>query len=249
MLHYQRSGQGPTLVLQHGFLGGSGYFAPQIADLGRSHDVIAADLPGFAGSSGEDCPQSIAGLSEALIGLLDQLEIERFSLLGHSMGGMVALQAALDHPDRIEKLVLYGTSSSGTLPNRFESFEETIARVERDGVAATAARVSATWFVDGKDAPLYPLCLEAGRGAAQEAVIACLKAMPQWAVTERLKELAAPTLVICGEQDRSYSIDSVVQLARDIKTAQLCLIPGCAHNLHLEKPDLFNQVVGEFLSA
>ena len=247
MLNFRRYGSGSVLVLQHGFLGGSGYFAPQMASFGSSHDVIAADLPGFAGSTGENIPRSIADLSAALVDLLDQLDVERFALLGHSMGGMVALQTALDHPDRIDQLILYGTSSSGNLPGRFETFEQTAAQVERDGVETMAKRVTATWFVDGQQAPLYPLAINAGQGANLDAVLACLKAIPQWDVSARLHELEMPSLVIGADKDRSYSIEGIVQLAKDLPNSQLCMLPGCAHNAHLEKSDLFNSVLRYFL--
>ena len=247
MLNHKRCGQGPALVLQHGFLGGSGYFAPQLARFCHSHDVIAADLPGFAGSAAEPTPESIEGLSKAMIGLLDELHIERFSLLGHSMGGMVALQTALDHPTRIERLVLYGTSASGRLPNRFETFEQSIERLRQDGVEATAARIAATWFVDGEKAPFYPLCVEAGRGVTEAAAVACLQAIPKWDVSARIGTLDVPTLVLYGDKDRSYGLGDALGLARGIPGACLCILPDCAHNVHLEKPDLFNQVVADFL--
>ena len=106
MLNYQRHGSGPPLVLQHGFLGGAGDWLPLFATFGRHFDVIAPDFPGFAGSGAIEAPDSVAGFADALLGLLDELGIERTTLLGHSMGSMVALQIALDHPDRLERLVL-----------------------------------------------------------------------------------------------------------------------------------------------
>ena len=249
MLNYRRFGQGPTLVLQHGFLGGSAYFVPQMAYLGRYFDVIAADLPGFAGSCNEEIPRSIEDLSDSLMHLLDDLQVDKFSLLGHSMGGMVALQTALNHSDRINKLILYATSSSGHLPGRFETFEETCQRVEARGVEAIAADVTATWFVDEHKAPFYPFAIQAGQGASKDAVIACLKAIPQWEVTNRLNEIKMPTLVIGADKDRSYYIEGIVQLAASISNAELCMLPGCAHNAHLDKTDLFNQIVGDFLMS
>ena len=248
MLNYRRSGKGPTLVLQHGFLGGSGYFTPQIDHLCRSHDVIAADLPGFAGSADQPTPESIESLSRSLLGFLDDLGVERFSLLGHSMGGMVALQSALDQPARIERLILYGTSASGHMPDRFETFERSIERLQEDGLEATAARIAATWFVEGKTAPFYPLCVEAGLGVREEAAIACLRAMPNWDVSDRIGDLDVPTLVLYGDRDRSYGLEDAVGLARGIPNARLCILPDCAHNVHLEKPELFNQIVADFLS-
>ena len=247
MLNYRRFGQGPTLVLQHGFLGGSGYFAPQMAYLGRYFDVIAADLPGFAGSNNEKIPRSIEDLSSSLINLLDDLQVDKFSLLGHSMGGMVSLQTALDHPNRISKLILYATSCQGNLPGRFETFEETYARVEAQGVDKIAAEVTATWFVEKDNAPLYPFAIQAGKGANKDAVLACLKAIPLWDVSSRLNELKLPVLVIGADKDLSYNIEGIVRLAQSIDGAGLSFLSGCAHSAHLEKPELFNSIIGDFL--
>ncbi len=248
MLNYRRQGQGPTLVLQHGFLGGLGYFAPQFDYFTRTYDVIAADLPGFAGSADEPHRGSISGMSENLVELLDSLGVARFSMLGHSLGGMVALNTALDHGGRVEKLVLYGTSRRGEMPNRHETFEASIARFESEGVEKVAKRIAATWFVAGDKAPYYPLCLEAGRGANVTAVVSCLKSLPEWDVTARLPTLTMPTLVIYGDRDRSYGRMETVELAQAIEHAELAVVPGCAHNVHLEKPDLFNRIVEDFLS-
>ncbi len=249
MLNHHRFGQGPALVLQHGFLGGGGYFAPQMASLGRLFDIIAPDLPGFAGSADAPVAASIKAMSEAQVALLDALGIDRFHLLGHSMGGMVALQTALDHPGRIRSLVLYATHASGHLPGRFETFAETARKAEAEGVEALARRVTATWFVRGDAAPMYPFCLSAGRGAAAPAVMAALNAFDGFDVTARLADLDMPVLVIAGDRDRSYSLSGLVGLAGAIRGAGLHIIAGGAHCVHLEETDQFNHALAAFLTA
>ena len=130
MLNYRRFGSGPTVVLQHGYAGGSAYFGILAAHLAANFDVIATDMAGHAGSADEPVPDSIPGIAKSLLETLTVLGVERFMLLGHSLGSMTALQAALDYPDRIEKLILYGSSATTYLPNRFETFDETVARIE-----------------------------------------------------------------------------------------------------------------------
>lgn len=247
MLNHVCRGSGPNLVLQHGFLGGLGCFAPQIDHFAASHSVIAADLPGFAGSAKLAFPGSIEALSGSLVTLLDQLEVGRFSLLGHSLGGLVALQTALDIGDRVEKLVLYATSSRGSMPNRHESFEASIARIEREGIGVAAARIASTWFVAGDRAKSYQACLEAGRGVTAAAAIDCLRSLPHWDVTDRLADIVTPTLVIHGERDRSYGREEQAALVAGIGHAKRVAIPECAHNAHLEDTDQFNRVVSAFL--
>lgn len=247
MLNYNRFGSGPTFVMQHGFLGGGGYFAPQMAALGHAFDLIAPDLPGYAGSHAEPAVDTIKALSVAQIALLDQLGIDEFNLLGHSLGGMVALQTALDHPDRVKKLVLYATNSSGNLPGRFETFDETARRVAADGMEATTKRITATWFAEGTAAPMYPFCLQAGAGATLDAVNRTLTALKHFNVDERLGELKMPVLVISGDADRSYALEGLVRLTKAIPKAQLCLLPGGAHCIHLEQSGMFNMALERFL--
>ncbi len=246
-MKYRRYGAGRTLVLQHGFLGGSGYWVPQAAHFATKFDVIACDLPGFGGSGDEPAPDSIEGFAAALIAQLDALGVDRFSLIGHSMGGMVALQMALDHRHRIDKLILYGTAASGAVPGRFETIEDSLARLRADGLETTAARITATWFVSGSDSPFHDLCLQAGKGASMDAAVAGLRAISRWDARARLGEVSVPTLAICGDQDRSTPPDESYALWRGIGNARLCVVPDCAHNVHLEKPDLFNGIAADFL--
>lgn len=249
MLHHTRQGAGPALVLQHGFLGGGGYWAPQLPTLCRHFEVLTTDMPGFAGSAAEPVPQTMAGFAAALAGLLDALDLARVSLVGHSMGGMLALQFALDHPERLDRLVLYGTACSGRLPKRFETMEQTVERLREQGAEACAERIVPTWFVDGERAPHFPMCRAAGRGAATEGAIRAIQAIDAWDVSARLGEVHVPTLVLCGDRDRSTAPDQSMRLYEGIAGAQLAIVPGCAHNVHLERPELFNALLTTFLTA
>ncbi len=247
MLNYRRCGTGKALVLLHGFVGGAGYWVPQETSLKRYFDVIAVDLPGFAGSADEPAQDSIEGFAAAVINLMDALGVERFSLLGFSMGGMIAQQAALDYAPRVEKLILYGSAAVGDLPHRFESWEASIARIESEGIEATTDKTVATWFVDGTESPFYAICREACKGASMPACIKVMRAMQKWSSMDRLHELKMPTLVVVGDMDRSTKPSDSVVLWEGIPNARLCILPGCAHGAHMEQPDLFNRVLADFL--
>ena len=247
MLNYRRYGKGKPLVLLHGYAGGLGYWEPVITGLKHAFDVVALDLPGFAGSSGEPAPDTIAGYAASVVDLMDHLDIGRFSLLGFSMGGMIAQQAARDFRDRVDALVLYGSSALGDLPHRFEPWEAAIERVRADGVEATTDKTSATWFVDGTDHPYYAACREAGRGANADSCVTVMRAMQGWRSVEWLAELKLPTLVVVGDLDKSTKPSDSIVLWEGISDAQLCVLPGCAHGAHMEKPELFNRAVGDFL--
>ncbi|MEO8159311.1 MAG: alpha/beta hydrolase [Betaproteobacteria bacterium] len=234
------------MILQHGFLGGGGYWAPVMAKLATMFDVVAPDLPGFAGSAAEPIPGSISGYADALIGLADSLGVDRFSLVGHSMGGMIAQQVAISHPGRLNRLVLYGTAPSGDLPTRFESWEQTIARFQTQGAAA-AADVVASWFVDGRRHPYYAFTEDAGRGFNVAAAVNAMKIVPQWDVRQQLGEITAQTLIITGDRDYATTPRQAFALWESIPSTSLCIVPGCSHALHLENTDVFNSIVGTFL--
>jgi pimeloyl-ACP methyl ester carboxylesterase len=211
MLNHKRYGRGKTVVLLHGYAGGLDYWLPLVVGLKHGFDIVALDLPGFAGSADVPAPHSVAGYAVSVIELMDELGIKKASLLGFSMGGMIAQQATLDFPERIETLILYGSSAIGDLPHRFEPWEAAIARIKHDGVEATTVKTSSTWFVDGESHPYFPMCREAGRGANKDSCIKLMRAMQKWTSLDRLVELRVPTLVIVGDKDRSTKpSDSVV---------------------------------------
>ena len=246
-LNYTRHGRGKTLVLVHGFLGGANYWVPLTTSLKQSCDVIAVDLPGFAGSARVPAPDTLSGYASLVFELLDSLGVRGSSMLGFSMGGMIAQQAALDRPDRIEKLILYGSAAVGNLPHRFESWEASIERIEREGVEPTADKTVATWFLQGKDHPFHAICREACRGAYGPSCITVMRAMQKWDSRPSLEKIKAPTLLIVGDRDRSTKVSDSLVLWEGIRGSQLCVIPDCAHGAHMEKPDLFNKVLGDFV--
>lgn len=247
MLNHRRRGKGHTFVLLHGFVGGSGYWVPQEAALEHGFDLISLDLPGFAGSASTDPPDSLAGYAQSVVAALDELGVDRFSIMGFSMGGMIAQELTRTNLNRVQSLVLYGSSAVGDLPHRFESWNDAIARLDRDGVDAITDKTVSTWFVDGKDHPYYSMCREACRGASKSACMKAMRAMQGWRSVEWLHEIKTPTLVVVGDKDRSTKPSDSIVLWEGIPNSQFCILPGCAHGAHLEKPDLFNEVLADFL--
>jgi len=248
VLHYKRSGRGSPLVLVHGFLGGIAEWDALFTYFTRSFDVIAVDLPGFGGSARIPAPSSLAGFAELVTGVLDALGIERCMMLGHSLGSMIAQQFALDYRHRVERLVLYGAASTGTLPGRFETFDATIERLERVGIARGAEAIIASWFVAGRRHPAYHTYLKMAEDAVTDTAIATLRAIAQWQVTDRASSIKAQTLVIGGDRDRSTELAEQFRLWRSLPSAQLCVLPNCAHAAHLEQPQIFNQLLARFLA-
>lgn len=248
-LPFLRAGTGRPLVLVHGYLGGSAQWRDQLAALAPTHDVIAPDLPGFGAAAALPGSESISEFAAAVMGCLDRLGIGRFALLGHSMGGMIVQEIAARHGDRVDRLILYGTGPLGRMPDRFEPLEVSMHRLEAEGVAATADRICAIWFADGAHAPRYAVARKIGRQASLQAARAALGAMRDWDGRPALAGLRMPCRILWGDRDRSYRWSQVEALWRGIEGAELAVVPATSHAVHLEKPDLFNALLRDFLSS
>lgn len=244
-----RAGSGRPLVLVHGYLGGSRQWLDQMSALAPDHEVIAPDLPGFGTAAALPGPDTIAGFASAVTDCLDRLGIGRFALLGHSMGGMIVQEIAARHGDRVERLVLYGTGPLGRMPDRFEPLETSMQRLAAEGVAATADRISATWFRDGDRAAAYTLARDIGRMASPQAARGALAAMRDWDGRAALAALRMPCRIIWGDRDRSYLWPQVQALWQGIAGAQLGVVPAASHAVHLEKPEIFNAMLRDFLAG
>ncbi len=236
-----------SLVFVHGYLGGSQQWPEQVKALSNDFRVITPDLPGFGLSDKMQTPETINGLAQYVLDELDKAGVDRFHLVGHSMGGMIVQEMTAIAPERVEKLVLYGTGSIGKMPGRFETIEESRQRLMQDGVKATARRIAATWFLHGEDSASYEGCAAIALMAQQQAALSCLSAMESWSGVSALPKIESPTLILWGDGDRAYLWQQTEQLWRDIKTSSLAVIPGCSHAVHLEKPALFNAMLHDFL--
>lgn len=242
-----RAGAGRPLLLVHGYLGGAEMWAPRIEVLAKSREVIAPDLPGFGRSAALIAPDRIGGFAARLVALMDRLEHRSFDVMGHSMGGMIAQEIALTHPGRVKTLILCGTGAEGVLPGRFETIDRSRQRLREDGVAATARRIAATWFLGGEAAEGFALCARLGAAASLQAALASLDAWEAWRSADRLADIGARTLVLWSTADRSYPFSQIQTLWTGIPGADLAVIPGAGHNAHMERPALFDAIVTGFL--
>lgn len=236
-----------VLVLVHGFMGGSAQWNGYIDGLARRLDVLAVDLPGF-GTNAHLAPiDSIAGYADWVVRHLREEGVDRYHLLGHSMGGMIAQEMALKDQDRIDSLVLYATGAIGVLPGRFETIEESKRRATEDGAAATARRIAATWFLEEEAAEGFESCAALAALTGLTALNAGLDAMQAWSGRQNLSRIERDALVLWGDQDRTYDWAQIHVLWKEVPSAALAVVPGCAHAVHAEKPDLFVKLLNDFL--
>jgi pimeloyl-ACP methyl ester carboxylesterase len=240
-------GKGFPLVLVHGFLGSSIMWQPQIEHLKRYYRVITPDLPGFGKSKKIKPHNNINSMAKTVLNCLKEKQIEKFYLLGHSMGGMIVQEMAKLAGEKIIKLICYGTGPIGNIPGRFETIDESREKLKKNGLEITAQRIAKTWFVEEDKAKYFYLCNEAGKDATIEAADNALIAMKTWSGLKNLKNIKNFTMIIWGDQDKAYNFDQVDTLNRNITNSDINIFKGCSHNVHLEMPNEFNKCIINFL--
>jgi pimeloyl-ACP methyl ester carboxylesterase len=239
-----------SLVFLHGVGGSAGVWAPQEAAFSPVARVLCWNAPGYGGRA---LPQALTfdGLAEQLMRDLDAFGIARATLIGHSFGGMVAQQAVCDFADRVEALVLSGTSAAfgnpdGDFQRRFVA--ERLAPLERGlSLADMAAEL-----VDG----IVGTAPDAAGVALAKAQMALVPAQTYRAVIRlivgfdlraSLGAIACPTCLIAGEHDTNAPAAMMERLAGRIAGSEYAVIPGAGHLANLEQPGAFNAILEEFL--
>ena len=241
-------GEGFPFVLVHGYLGSSEMWTFQKEFFSKDYRVIAPALPGFGESHNVKSLDSINKMAKEIINLLDRKKIDKFNLIGHSMGGMIVQEIAKLIGDRVNKLICFATGSIGDIPGRFETMDETRQKLKKEGTQLSFSRVPLKWFVKGDKDKNYFLCENAVKNVSLETADNALLAMKNWRGKENLKNIKNDTLIIWGDKDTSYNFDQVDTLNKNIKNSYLEIFKDCAHNVHLEQPDQFNNLVKEFIS-
>ena len=194
-LSYKKIGKGKPFVLVHGYLGGQNMWKFQ-EDLKNDFELIMPSLAGYGESAEMTAPSTIRENAILVYELLDHLNIDKFYLLGHSMGGMIVQEMAVMRPDRVEKLICLGTGSIGVLPNRFETIEESRTKIKTIGIKKTRENIAKTWFMDHLKGEGYKLCLQEGAKASTQAALASLDAWDRWDGRGQLSEISSPTLIL-----------------------------------------------------
>lgn len=248
------SGRGPAVVLIHGF-GASMYsWRHQLGPIAAAGNrVIAFDNRGFGFSDKPANGYENTAYVRLLVALLDSLHVADAVLVGHSMGGAIALETAATHPDRVRGLVLVGAAGFGI---RYPAALK-VARWPLVGPilsafrgrAATGRVLRSTYGDPGRVTEqdvdqYYAPVADPGYGRAFRAVLRRFKFD---ALEGRVRGVAAPTLVIWGERDRWIPAATGRLLATELPRAAYVVVPGAGHAVNEETPDAVNSLVLSFL--
>ncbi len=252
-------GDGPPLLLVHGLAGRWQNWLENIPHFARTHRVVAVDLPGFGASPMPREPISIPGYARFLEQLCDALSIDAAAVVANSMGGHIACELAIAAPQRVERLML--VSAAGI----------SAEHVQRDAVmtggrviAAIATRSAARhdWFarrpgmrrialgfvVRHPERLSAPLAHELMEGADKPGFLPALDAVLTHRISERLPQIACPTFVVWGADDRVIPVRDASRFARLIPDVRVEVLPDTGHVAMLEHPARFNALLEEFLA-
>ena len=257
-LHVELDGEGPAVVLLHGFTGSGVTWAHLRGHLRARLTVVSVDLPGHGRSSVPDDPAryALARFADDLHRMLGVLGLKQVAMLGYSLGGRAALQFALRHGSRLSALVLESTSPGIADPadraTRAKADAELADFIEREGTEAFVdrwerlplwssqsslpAEVRATLRaqrLEGSPAGLANSLRGAGAGATD-------------AIADRLQDIEVPTLLIAGALDERYAV-AAAAMAEAMPHARAAVVADAGHAVHLERPDEFANLVEEFL--
>ena len=242
-LHYLRRGEGPPMVLIMGMAGHSNLWGePLLAALAESYDVVAFDHRGIGASTDVPGDFTIADLAADAVALLDALEWDDAHVVGFSLGGMVAQEIALNDPKRVRTLVLASTYAGGaevdlSAPGPMEMFQAMqTGNLDTAIRAGFAANLSPEHVAEEANYERFKEITQSiPMGAA--VVMRQARATVRHDTTDRLGELAVPTLILHGTDDRMVSYANALVLDRLIPSATLHTVEGAAHLFWWERLD------------
>ena len=256
-LYYEIHGDGPPLVLVMGIgYDSSLWTLAQVPALSTQFQVVLVDNRDAGRSSKTSHPYQIADMADDLAGLLDALGIARSHLLGLSMGGMIAQEFALRHPDRLDRLVLTGTGAAPARaaadPIRIWSWVKANDATGEVFGGQQFVSLFSTSFLRNHQAVRDTAALLASNPypMSPEAYQRQADAYGQFDALDLLGAITAPTLVIVGEQDLLTPPWIAREVAAAIPGARLEIIrgDGSSHLVPIERPDDFNRLVSDFLT-
>jgi len=228
----------PTVVLMHGFTHTGRSWDPVVAALHERYTAIAPDIRGH-GDASDLQPVTL----EAVIDDLDRLAPDRYTLVGYSMGGRIALHVALAHPDRVRRLILIGASPGIAVAREREArraADERLAEeVERSTIEEFARRWAQTPVLGGQPAAVRDATHADRLRSTPTGLARALRGLGTGAlppVCDRLGELAMPVTLVAGGRDEKFATIAS-RMAAAIPGARVEVIGGAGHSVHLEAPD------------
>jgi 3-oxoadipate enol-lactonase len=238
------------LTLLHGGLVGSATWTRQAVALAPAARVLTHDLRGYSNGATPSAGTSVAEHAGDLIALWDAHGVERSFVLGFSMGGMVAQEAALAAPERVAGLVLVSTAARVGDQVR-QVYRERAAEIDAHGLESSldilVERTLSRGFRE-RQPELTASYREQVAATPPQAITSTFRAVAGY---DRLGDLGAircPALIVAGDEDSAMGVAAAGALHDRLREATLVVVRGAGHTIHVERPSAFAQLVADFLA-
>ncbi len=253
-----------TILLVHGLAGNAGFWRYVIPELSKNYRVIAVDLPGYGKSQKGAYPYNMTFYADRVKRLADELKLDKFVLVGHSMGGQIGITFSLKYPERLEKLIL--ASPAGV--EEFEQGEGDWLRsvITKSGVKKTTEegirKNLAMNFYSWNNKWEWMVEERVGMIKAKDfdefayTVVRCVNGMLDEPTFDKIKNISVPTLIVYGKYDGlipnpylnpGFTTDVFQWGAKQIPNCKLYEIDNCGHMLQIENPEEFSNAVLDFI--
>jgi 3-oxoadipate enol-lactonase len=248
-IDYQIDGEGPVVTFSHSLACNRSMWDEQARALRGRYRVLRYDTRGHGQTGAPSGAYALEQLADDLKSLLDGLGIAATHFVGLSMGGMIGQVFALKYPAMVQSLVLCDTTS------RYPSgsaavWEDRIKTVSAKGMEPMVVPTLERWFTAPFRARRKDLMDRIGamiRSTPPAGYIGCCHALPKINVTERLRDVRCPALVIVGEEDPGTPVEMARDIQAALPVAELAVLCRASHLSNVEQPEEFNRVLGGFL--
>jgi pimeloyl-ACP methyl ester carboxylesterase len=263
---YRTAGEGPNVVLIHGMINSSRHWQGVAERLAPSYRVIAPDLIGHGDAGTPRGDYSLGAHAAVIRDLLTTIGVERATIVGHSLGGGVAMQFFYQFPQRTERLVLISSGGLGhevspllrgaALPGsaallRLATRPRLVGALAGAGAQLRQRGHSAGVYLQSVARALAPLQEKGSRRAFLQTLRSVIDVQGQRvSARDRLYLLGEmPTLIVWGERDRTIPLEHGLQAERSVPNCRFETLPGAAHFPNLEDPEGLAAVLGDFLAT
>jgi len=237
----------PRLLLVHGLGGSIESWREVLEDLSRLFHVTAVDLPGYGQSDKPDASYTMEFFADFTCSLIDRLEAESIVLVGHSMGGMIAMKTYLRCSERIRALVLIDAAGvSGTAAEKIRRYMadgwnmERLRRIYLDCIIGRLGELD--------EARLKEILSMMEDPRFRRAYLRSLDAISKPLSSEEIKRIRVPTLIVWGSDDKLTPLEDGIRLNELIEGSRLVVVDGAGHSPHAEDPRRVVEEVGKFVS-
>ncbi|MER9328934.1 alpha/beta hydrolase [Mesorhizobium sp. M0488] len=231
-MYYAVFGAGDPVLLIHGGLGHADIWASQVATLSKTHKVIIADSRGHGRSTRTEQPYGYDLMASDYLALLDYLKIDKIALVGWSDGGIIGIDIALHHPERLTRLFAQA------------------ANVTTDGVdPGVMTNKTFAAYIDRSGRDYKKMSKTPDQYEAFVTQISHMwESEPAW-TKEQLAKITTPTAIVAGDHDEAIKREHTEYIASAIPGAKLIILPNASHFAMLQAPDEYSQAVLDFIDA